>query len=452
MKLKFNILSKKFTIFILFLFLLVLSPAFYVKADTVSAPKSAVSKQYGILISDRKNSFTWYDLNDSNTAHIEQIDGNIMVPAWKTASLIPDISYSYNKTTQTLTLKNITNNKKITCKKSSSSCTYYSGSKSKGTVKKMAYKMYISSSSKSVMVPADILKLVLNTASGYQYYNQKEMQKKGYNTLDYEGIIVYNPYRAIKELPLASNVNGLSSTIKVTIPEGYSAAQTFDLLVKKGVCSDTSYLYEACENYDFSYYPLIAELEKKELENRCFRLEGYLYPDTYEFYRLSSGQDAIGRFLRNIHKKITEDFQNRADELGVSMDEILILASIIEKETGDAKQMPFISSVLWNRLKINMKLQVDAASYYVERYIKPYIDGDINRFNNFYNTYKCNALPAGPICSPGLTAIKAALYPAEIEALFFCSDENGEYYYAEDYTEHLDNLQKIKALSETQTP
>lgn len=404
--------------------------------------------QYGILIADSNGSYTWYDLNDTSSgAYIEITpNGKIMLPAWKFASLIPDIKYSYNKQTKTMTMQNTYNGRKITVESGSSQCIYYASSKSKGIIKEMPYKMYISKDSKAVMISADTVKWIMNYSSGYKYYKPDVMQAAGYDTYSYKALFAYNPYNSIDDIPKATKVKGLSHTIKVTIPEGYSVVQTFDLLVKKGVCTSVDVLYDACNNYDFSYYPLVGELE--ENNNRCFRLEGYLFPDTYDFFRLSSGQDAIGRFLRNTEKKITDEMRTRAVTMGYTMNEIVTIASIIEKEINIASEMPNVASVIYNRLHQKIRLQVDATSYYVERYIKSNITGDINRYNNFYNTYKCTALPEGPICSPGINAIKAALYPAETDALFFCSDANGKYYYSSTYSEHLRILEEIRVLEE----
>jgi cell division protein YceG involved in septum cleavage len=135
--------------------------------------------------------------------------------------------------------------------------------------------------------------------------------------------------------------------VKVTIPEGYSVAQIFELLVKKGVCTSTAELFNAMETYDYTVnYPLIKELP--ENPNRCFKLEGYLYPDTYEFKLLSKPEDAIGKFLRNSKVKITEADRQRAAELGYSINEILTIASMIEKEAGNKAMMPDISAVIHN--------------------------------------------------------------------------------------------------------
>ena len=227
-------------------------------------------------------------------------------------------------------------------------------------------------------------------------------------------------------------------TVKVTVNEGDSLTQIFKKLDENGV-ADFDALMETAQTYDYSYYPLVAAIPSDA--NRCFKLEGYLFPDTYEFYTNQKPQDAIGKFLRNGKAKITDDMISQAKSLGYSMDEIIRVASIIEKEGAKSSEISKIAAVIYNRLDAGMKLQMDSSIYYIERHVKPYLTGDINRYNSYYNTYKCSALPAGPISNPGLRTIKAALYPADVPYLYFCHDENANYYYAETFEEHQKNLE-----------
>lgn len=226
-------------------------------------------------------------------------------------------------------------------------------------------------------------------------------------------------------------------TVKVTVNEGDSLTQIFKKLEENGV-ADFDELMETSQTYDYSYYPLVAAIPSNA--NRCFRLEGYLFPDTYEFYTNQKPQDAIGKFLRNGKAKITDSMMSQASALGFSMDEVLTVASIIEKEGANSAEVAKIAAVIYNRLEAGMKLQMDSTIYYIERNVKPYLTGDINRFNSYYNTYKCSALPAGPISNPGMRTIRAALEPADVPYLYFCHDENANYYYAETYEEHQENL------------
>ncbi len=405
-------------------------------------------KLYGIVTADAKGGYTFYDFNDNTDgkASIEVTEaGNVMVPLKELAAKIPGLTFQYDTKKKTATVKNTNNGKKIVYTRNSKTLSYYSSSKAKAAKKSMVYQMYLSDESGAVMVHMQSLKWVMGTTGGFAYYNSSQLQGKGYDLSTYSGLLQYNSFQAISSLPDAPKVYGISSITKVTIPEGYSVSQVFDLLVKKGVCASTQGLYDAMENYEFdlSRYPLYAAIEEKE--ERCFKLEGYLYPDTYEFYLLSKPQDVIGKFLRNEEAKISSADRQKAQELGYSMDQILTIASMVEKETAIPEMMPDIASVIYNRLNIGMQLQLDCTINYVERYIKPNISGDINRYNSYYNTYKCAALPAGPICNPGKAAIQAVLNPAVTEYLYFYSDEAKEYHFSKEYVDP-------KALDQTEAP
>lgn len=226
-------------------------------------------------------------------------------------------------------------------------------------------------------------------------------------------------------------------TVTLSFAEGRSLTEIFKILDEYEV-ADFDALMETAVTYDYSYYPLVAKIPSDP--NRCFKLEGYLFPSTYEFYTNSKPQDAIGKFLRGGKANITEQMMAQAAALGYTMDEVITVASIVEKEGAKSSEIAKIAAVIYNRLEAGMKLQMDSSIYYIERHVKPYLTGDINRYNSYYNTYKCSALPAGPISNPGLRTINAALNPADVDYLYFCHDENANYYYAATYEEHQENL------------
>lgn len=228
-------------------------------------------------------------------------------------------------------------------------------------------------------------------------------------------------------------------TVRITFPEGSTFAQMAEKLEANGVCT-VQELMGVVNSYDYSKFPLVAAIP--EDENRCFRLEGYLFPDTYDFLTNSDPEDVLGKMIRNTENRITDAYRARAKELGYTMDEVLTIASLIQGEAGNPQEIGKVSSILHNRLKAGMKLEVDASINYVEKWIKPFISGDINRYNSYYNTYKCAALPSGPICNPGIDWIKAALYPEDTDYLYFVNDANGNYYYASTYEEHQENCEK----------
>lgn len=230
-----------------------------------------------------------------------------------------------------------------------------------------------------------------------------------------------------------------SNSFTLTIPEGYTLARIGMTLEEKGICTDAEFI-EACQTGDFSEYPLVAAIPANA--NRCFLLEGYLFPDTYEFLNDVTADTVIRTMLSNAERRIDSALRERATALGMSIDQVISLASIIQKESFGTEAMANVSSALHNRLAINMKLQCDVTINYVEGAIKPFISGDINRYNEYYNTYKCAALPAGAICNPGLDAISAALYPATTNYIYFLTDADGNYYYGATWEEHEANIKK----------
>ena len=227
-------------------------------------------------------------------------------------------------------------------------------------------------------------------------------------------------------------------TMRFTLPEGSTLAKLGLILEDKGVCTAEELIQAAAG--DFSEFPLIAA--QKPDKGRCFDLEGYLFPDTYEIYNGETPDAILRRMLAHTEQVITPAMREQIAASGYTVHEILAMASIIEKEAFGAKEMPNISSVLHNRLETGMRLQCDVTIKYVEGAIKPFITGDINRYNASYNTYKCSVLPAGPICNPGLAAIKAAIAPADTPYLFFLTDSEQNYLYAETFEAHQENEKK----------
>lgn len=241
-----------------------------------------------------------------------------------------------------------------------------------------------------------------------------------------------------KKEPETQPPSTTSNVVRVTFPEGSTVSQIALLLEENGVCSADDFMAEAnnplnLEGYSFSI---------SNPEERTFLLEGYIFPDTYEFYRNESAASAIKRFLKNSQVKLDDEISARCSELGYTVDEILTLASIIQEEAGDPAEMGKVSSVLHNRLNSGRypRLQCDVATFYLRDYVKPYVDElRYGELVELYNTYNCDGLPAGPITNSGLDAVNAALYPEDTDYYFFVTDSAGEYYYAETWSEHLEN-------------
>lgn len=243
------------------------------------------------------------------------------------------------------------------------------------------------------------------------------------------GSFELTPSMGLEKMLLSCKEVQKADTVMVTIPEGLNIDQIALKLEKAQVCTKGDFyknMESAVLNFDF-----INAIENKSA--RYNYLEGYMYPDTYEFYVGQSASSVIRKLLENFDEKWNDEYDKRAKEIGMSVDEVITLASIIQKEAGDAEQMPVIASVFNNRLKSSSFrcLQSDATTVYVAKFIKPNVtSGEADVFSAKYDTYKCIGLPAGPICCPGDDAIRSVLYPAETEYYFFGHDSMGRMYAA----------------------
>lgn len=205
-------------------------------------------------------------------------------------------------------------------------------------------------------------------------------------------------------------VNGRTVTFSVTIPEGY----TLDQVTKK-----LNLQKDSLANYD------ISKLSYDFLKGQK-GLEGYLFPDTYQFQKSNFSVDvAVKKFLDNFNSKLTDDLRLKISQQGKTIQEIIILASIVQAEAADASEMPIIAGIFYNRLAIGMALQSDATINYITGKNMRQALGVDTKINSPYNTYMRKGLPPGPINNPGLDAIKAAIYPIKTSYLYFLHPANG---------------------------
>ncbi|MCQ2463470.1 MAG: endolytic transglycosylase MltG [Clostridia bacterium] len=231
-----------------------------------------------------------------------------------------------------------------------------------------------------------------------------------------------------------------TETVTVSFPEGWTIAQIFEKLEKKNVC-EAALLYANLDitAQQYNFYEKIPDVA-----TRYQKLEGYLFPDTYEFYVGENPNSVLSKLFDNFQQKMKSSYRNRAAELGMSTDEVLIIASILQREGTNKDQMKTISSIIHNRLNNPSSfplLQCDSTSTYVTNYIVPNVDSYYGQlYSEAYNTYSANGLPPGPICNPGDDAINAALYPEETNYYYFCHDADGNMYVAQTYEEHRSNI------------
>ncbi len=268
--------------------------------------------------------------------------------------------------------------------------------------------------------------------------------------MDYEAIINY----------LLSS-NNRTDTVKVMITEGQNVLEVANTLKEKGAISSTDKFLELCasDNFDddFSFLK-----EIKNSSDRYYKLEGYLYPDTYEFYKNEDAESAIYKFLNNYETKINEKRDvNGYDRLMTvnklieesnskySLDQIMTIASIIQAEAADVDDMYNVSSIIHNRLTADADMGVsnlglDSTKFYPYRSAVDVPDGKGKNYTSKYDTYSKSGLPAGPICNPGMDAILAAINPNDTNYYYFCHDKDGNAYYASTIYEHEANLEYIQ--------
>ena len=215
-------------------------------------------------------------------------------------------------------------------------------------------------------------------------------------------------------------------TVKVTLPEGFKMHQVFLRLEENGVCSYND-LMDAAENTEYNYDFLSGTV------TGAYRLEGYLFPDTYEFYVGMQASSAINKMLDNFHRRVGEDLYQRAEDMGMTMDDIIKVASLIEKEAANDEERPVIASVIYNRLNADMVLGIDSSVLY------PYNDHEgaptaaMLSKDDPYNSRIKLGLPPTPICNPGMSSILAALYPESTYYYYYALDtESGTHRFFSD--------------------
>lgn len=240
--------------------------------------------------------------------------------------------------------------------------------------------------------------------------------------------------------------NEVKEEVTVTFPEGLTALETAKLLEENEVCSAADFM-EALNTGDFSNYDVIAQLG--DTSGKYYKLEGYLFPDTYNFYKGEETDAVIGKMINNFEDKVSDEILSMVQKSGMSLDQIVTLASIIQGEAANANDMFDVSAVLHNRLSFGadygvFRLECDSTSYYPYKNAKEVPETDALSYGK-YNTYEIEGLPAGAICNPGLDALLAAVKPStDGDApyyLYFCHAADGTAYYATNVDEHEYNKQ-----------
>lgn len=244
---------------------------------------------------------------------------------------------------------------------------------------------------------------------------------------------------------LTTDISEYKETVDITFVEGISLYEAAQMLQEKGVCEAERFIYYFnAGGYGFNFESRLPTSST----SKFYKMEGYLFPDTYTFYVDSDPESVCMKIYQNFDNKMTDSYYNQMDKLGMTLDEVITLASIVQAEAPTADSMKMVASVFENRLADPdnfPKLESDPTTYYVEEIIKPNIEIPSDSIFEAYDTYQSNGLPPGAIGNPGLDAIEAVLYPADTDYYFFYANiDTKETYYAETNEEHEENKKLVQ--------
>lgn len=269
---------------------------------------------------------------------------------------------------------------------------------------------------------------LLQSRGSFLYYLKKNELVESIKAGKYE---LSKSYDVAKIAKMITEGQVYSEMVTVLIPEGYEFRMIVDTLAEEmGI--DKEKFVDIANHHDFSYKFI------PKLENRKYRLEGYLFPATYEFKKGTDELTILDAMLRKFDREFQPEFYARAEELGMSVDEIVTMASIVEREGAAHEEFPKIAGVFYNRIHDGMMFQSCATVQYIlEERKEDLLYSDLE-IESPYNTYLYEGMPPGPIASPGLEALKAALYPEEHSYFFFVvtGDKDGRHIFSETEEEH----------------
>ena len=235
---------------------------------------------------------------------------------------------------------------------------------------------------------------------------------------------------------LETLVYGNTVTIRFTIPEGFSVRDIAERLDKEGLVKADAFLKMA---KTYRPYPYV-----EEHENVRYAAEGFLFPDTYEINGAFDTAQIMEMMAANFDRRLTKDMRARAKEMDLSIYELVTIASLVEKEAYHEKDRPIIAQIFLKRLRLGMPLQADPTVQYLLDAPKEDLLYRDTEIESPYNTYQNVGLPPGPIASPGTASLMAVLHPADTNYLYFVADRNGNNYYATNYADHLDLVERVR--------
>lgn len=255
----------------------------------------------------------------------------------------------------------------------------------------------------------------------------------------------------VKELTTAKD---LRETVSVTVFEGSSIVRISKIVEAAGFCTAQEFI-DTVENTDWSQFKFYQYVEDDV--NKPFKMEGFLYPETYDFYPEATAYEIAEKMLSHFDNLITDEMYAQMEQQGFTLQDVVTIASYVEEEAGDPINQPDVAAVFLNRLKPGSpfpKMESDVSYYYMREQIEPYLgvgrDQSPVEMQQAVNTYLCEGIPVTPVSSPSITAIKAVLNPTpDSPYYFFLTDLTGKYYYAETWEGHTKNIATMKAVNAT---
>ena len=258
--------------------------------------------------------------------------------------------------------------------------------------------------------------------------------------MEYDGQFKYGEYSLNKSMSVdeiaAELIKGVvvASTNKFTIPEGYNITQIARTLAEQGIVTEAEF-FDVVQNGSFDYAFLA------DCPSGPERLEGFLYPETYEVYDDATATDIVSKMLAQFDALFEDEYYAHAQEMGMSVRDIVTMGSIVERESVAAEERPMMAGVFYNRIEQGIKLESCATIQYILGEPKEFLTNADTEIESPYNTYLNEGLPPGPICNPRIASIKAALFPDDNEYIYFVLSDalDGTHNFSSDYGEFLRN-------------
>lgn len=279
---------------------------------------------------------------------------------------------------------------------------------------------------------------IIKSASSFKIYCKLFSDSSKFKAGQYS---IVRPIELKEITELLSKGQNQANGVKVTIPEGYVITQVATLMENKKLGNKDEFL-ELAKSGEFDY----EFLKFDSAPSIKYKLEGFMYPDTYFFNEDATSEEIIKILLDTFESKVWSKLKTAADQNGLDYNELLTLASIVEKEAVKDDERSKIAGVFFNRIEIDMSLQSCATVQYAlnREKFSTTVTFEETRLESPYNTYKYPGLPPGPICNPGIKSIEAVIKPDNNKYLFFVAKGDGSHYFSLTYDEHLEAIQKYQ--------